>query len=52
MGGKAGGYAIQGLAAGYVRAISGSYSNVVGLPLFEVVQLLAGLGIRPQAERS
>lgn len=50
--GKAGGYAIQGLAAGYVRAISGSYSNVVGLPLFEVVQLLGGLGIRPQAERS
>lgn len=50
--GKAGGYAIQGLAAGFVRAISGSYSNVVGLPLFEVVQLLGGLGIRPQAGRS
>ena len=50
--GKAGGYAIQGLAAGYVRAISGSYSNVVGLPLFEVVQLLGGLGIRAQAARS
>lgn len=50
--GKAGGYAIQGLAAGFVRAISGSYSNVVGLPLFEVVQLLGGLGIRPRAEQS
>ena len=50
--GKAGGYAIQGLAAGFVRAVSGSYSNVVGLPLFEVVQLLGGLGIRPQAGRS
>lgn len=50
--GKAGGYAIQGLAAGFARAISGSYSNVVGLPLFEVVQLLGGLGIRPQAEQS
>lgn len=34
--GKAGGYAIQGLAATYVRFIQGSYSNVVGLPLFEV----------------
>lgn len=34
--GKAGGYAIQGLAASYVRFISGSYSNIVGLPLFEV----------------
>lgn len=34
--GKAGGYGIQGLAAQYIRFISGSYSNVVGLPLFEV----------------
>jgi septum formation protein len=34
--GKAGGYAIQGLAASFIRFISGSYSNVVGLPLFEV----------------
>ncbi|NVJ96807.1 MAG: septum formation protein Maf [Alphaproteobacteria bacterium] len=34
--GKAGGYAIQGLGALFVRFISGSYSNVVGLPLFEV----------------
>lgn len=34
--GKAGGYAIQGLAASFVRFISGSYSNVVGLPLFEI----------------
>ena len=34
--GKAGGYAIQGLGAAFVRFISGSYSNVVGLPLFEV----------------
>ncbi len=33
--GKAGGYAIQGLAAAYVRSIAGSYTNVVGLPLFE-----------------
>ncbi len=34
--GKAGGYAIQGIAAQYIRFISGSYSNIVGLPLFEV----------------
>lgn len=34
--GKAGGYAIQGLGARFVRHLSGSYSNVVGLPLFEV----------------
>jgi septum formation protein len=40
--GKAGGYAIQGLAARFIRQIIGSYSNVVGLPLFETVNLLAG----------
>ena len=38
--GKAGGYAIQGRAALYIRALSGSYSNVVGLPLFETGALL------------
>lgn len=42
--GKAGGYAIQGLAAAYVRALSGSYSNVVGLPLFEVAGWLKAHG--------
>ncbi len=42
--GKAGGYAIQGLAARFVRGIVGSYSNVVGLPLFETAALLAGQG--------
>jgi septum formation protein len=45
--GKAGGYAIQGRAAALIRWINGSYSNVVGLPLFETVQLLAGRGYRP-----
>lgn len=45
--GKAGGYAIQGRAAALIRWLSGSYSNVVGLPLFETFQLLAGLGYRP-----
>lgn len=38
--GKAGGYAIQGLAARYVRQLSGSYSAIVGLPLFETANLL------------
>ena len=42
--GKAGGYAIQGRAAAFVRQIGGSYSGVVGLPLFETAQLLRGLG--------
>jgi septum formation protein len=42
--GKAGGYAIQGTAASYVRFLSGSYSNVVGLPLYETAQLLRGCG--------
>jgi septum formation protein len=41
--GKAGGYAIQGHAAAYIRQIGGSYSSVVGLPLFETAQLLRGL---------
>lgn len=44
---KAGGYAIQGRAAALIRFISGSYSNVVGLPLYETAQLLAGRGYRP-----
>jgi septum formation protein len=44
--GKAGGYAIQGRAAALIRWVSGSYSNIVGLPLFETVQLLAGRGYR------
>jgi septum formation protein len=42
--GKAGGYAIQGRAATFNRFLSGSYSNVVGLPLFETAQLLRGFG--------
>ena len=44
--GKAGGYAIQGRAAAFVRLLSGSYSGVVGLPLFETAQLLRGRGYR------
>ncbi|MDG1995969.1 MAG: Maf family protein [Emcibacteraceae bacterium] len=42
--GKAGAYAIQGIAAQFIRGINGSYSNVVGLPLFEVVNMLKGRG--------
>ncbi len=44
--GKAGGYAIQGRAAAFVSSLNGSYSNVVGLPLFETHALLMGLGYR------
>ena len=39
--GKAGGYAVQGRAAAFVRYLAGSYSNVVGLPLHETAGLLA-----------
>ncbi len=42
--GKAGGYAIQGRIAAHVRFLSGSHSNVIGLPLFETAQLLRGRG--------
>jgi septum formation protein len=44
--GKAGGYAIQGRAGGLVIDLQGSYSGVVGLPLYETRNLLAGLGYR------
>ena len=46
--GKAGGYAIQGRAAAFVRLVNGSYSNVVGLPLHETYQVLMGLGLPPR----
>jgi nucleoside triphosphate pyrophosphatase len=42
---KAGGYAIQGRAEIFVRQLNGSYSNVVGLPLFETMALLKGCGL-------
>lgn len=42
--GKAGGYAIQGGAGAFIPEIKGSYSNVVGLPLYETYTLLSGLG--------
>lgn len=43
--GKAGGYAIQGRAESFVRFLSGSHSNVVGLPLFETRSLLSAAGV-------
>jgi septum formation protein len=44
--GKAGGYAIQSQAAAWIEHIEGSYSGIMGLPLFETAQLLRGLGWR------
>jgi len=44
--GKAGGYAIQGRAGAFITSIAGSYSAIVGLPLFETAALLEGLGYR------
>ena len=44
---KAGAYAIQGIAAQFVKNINGSYSGVMGLPLYETVKLLKQCGIRP-----
>jgi len=44
--GKAGGYAIQGRAGRFVISLQGSYSAVVGLPLYETAALLSGVGFR------
>jgi septum formation protein len=44
--GKAGAYAVQGRAAAFVPHLSGSYSGVMGLPLFETVELLKAFGIK------
>lgn len=43
---KAGGYAVQGVAAMFIEHIEGSYSGIMGLPLFETVQLLNTVGVR------
>ena len=48
---KAGGYAIQGVGAMFVQQIRGSYSGVMGLPLFETCELLRRLGVLPQPSR-
>ena len=42
--GKAGGYAVQGLAGSFVVKIVGSYTNIIGLPLYETASLLSGEG--------
>jgi septum formation protein len=42
---KAGGYAVQGFAAIFIRSIAGSYSGIVGLPLFETAELLGSAGL-------
>ena len=47
---KAGGYGIQGLGGAFVSSISGSYSNVVGLPLCETWQLLTAIGVNSALE--
>jgi septum formation protein len=44
--GKAGGYGVQGLAGGFITDLRGSYPSVVGLPLYETLNLLSGLGYR------
>ena len=49
--GKAGGYAIQGKAATFIPFISGSYTNVVGLPLTQTVNLLTGNGFKLEEHR-
>ena len=47
---KAGAYAIQGLAGDFVEAVTGSYTGVVGLPVFATARLLQTAGIEPAAE--
>lgn len=43
---KGGGYAVQGKAGAFIKSLNGSYSNVVGLPLYETWCLLSGLGYK------
>ena len=47
--GKSGCYGIQSRAGGFIASINGSFSNVVGLPLVEATQMLAGLGFKHPA---
>lgn len=47
---KAGGYAIQGRAAMFIAELRGSYSGVMGLPLFETAELLRAFGVRPTSD--
>jgi septum formation protein len=43
--GKAGAYAIQGRASAFISHVSGSYSGIMGLPLYETTQLLKQIGV-------
>lgn len=45
---KAGAYAVQGIGSKFIKRIDGSYTNVVGLPLFEVIEALSSAGVRPK----
>lgn len=47
--GKAGGYAIQGIASTFVKFLSGSYSNVIGLSLYDTMRILNSLGYQRKA---
>ena len=49
--GKAGGYAIQGFASSFINFISGSYSNIVGLPLAELYRMLISIGYKFENEK-
>jgi septum formation protein len=48
---KAGGYAIQGIGSYMIESIKGSYTNVVGLPLYELIQMLSDLGALAISDR-
>lgn len=50
--GKAGAYAVQGLGALFIESLQGSYSGVVGLPIFETARLLSMFGIPTALDRS
>ena len=49
---KAGGYAIQGRAAAFISDLHGSYSGVMGLPLYETAEMLSGAGLLPRPPRA
>ena len=44
--GKAGGYTLQGYAESFVQFISGSFSNIIGLPLYETLNMLKSVGYK------
>lgn len=49
--GKAGAYGMQGCAARFVKFMSGSYTNIIGLPVYEVANMLSGLGYAADARK-